>query len=349
MQRQSLLISANTSLDRGRRVATFLAEAWRSQGSAPPPLDLAEIAPLLLASGAGALGWWRIRTAALEGPVPRRLRGAYRFHSMYALRHEHAVATAFRFLQKAGCAALLGKGWAAARLYPEPGLRPYGDIDLYVPAAAYEAVRALVESPANPGVFIDLHRGFSVLDDRPEPELYRRSLVASAGGEQVRLLGHEDHLRLLCLHLLGHGGWRPLWLCDVAVAVEGRPPGFDWDYFQQGDPIRTEAVACVLTLAAELLGARLEGVPPALAPRRLPEWIARTLLCYWGDPSFIPQGRRIPMSELRSPREIIKGLGQRWPNAIEATMARRARFDAAPRLPLQLAECAARIVRFARS
>jgi hypothetical protein len=46
-------------------------------------------------------------------------------------------------------------------------------------------------------------------------------------GAKIRILGAEDHLRLLCLHLLKHGAWRPLWLCDVAAALESRPSSFD--------------------------------------------------------------------------------------------------------------------------
>jgi hypothetical protein len=47
----------------GRLVAQALAGAWRST---PPALELSpaeldRIAPQLLKSGAGALGWWRVR------------------------------------------------------------------------------------------------------------------------------------------------------------------------------------------------------------------------------------------------------------------------------------------------
>lgn len=147
----------------------------------------------------------------------------------------------------------------------------------------------------------------------------------------------------VCLHLLGHGGCRPLWLCDVAAALEGRGPDFDWDYFRSGNALRTDAVGYALTLAAELLRARLDGVPVALAPRHLPAWVVRSVLVCWGDPTFTPQGRRSPMAELRGSVEILSGLVQRWPNPIEATMARGARFADTPRLPLQLAECVARL------
>ena len=37
---------------------------------------------------------------------------------------------------------------------------------------------------------------------------------------RVRILCHEDHLRLLSLHLLRSGARRPPWLCDVALLLE---------------------------------------------------------------------------------------------------------------------------------
>jgi hypothetical protein len=36
----------------------------------------------------------------------------------------------------------------------------------------------------------------------------------------VRVLSDEDHLRVLCRHLLRSGAHRPPWLCDVALLVE---------------------------------------------------------------------------------------------------------------------------------
>ena len=40
----------------------------------------------------------------------------------------------FRLLREKGIEAILAKGWAVARLYPDRVLRPYGDIDICVSA-----------------------------------------------------------------------------------------------------------------------------------------------------------------------------------------------------------------------
>src|ERR1044072_8310450 len=64
--------SAQLRLSRGRLVAQLLAGAWRRL---PPPLthsaeELAEIAPLLLKSGGGALAWCRVRNTDLRAAPP---------------------------------------------------------------------------------------------------------------------------------------------------------------------------------------------------------------------------------------------------------------------------------------
>ncbi len=50
-----------------------------------------------------------------------------------------------------------------------------------------------------------------------------RSQLVNLDGVDVRVPGLEDHLGILCLHLLHHGAFRPLWLCDIAAALETRP------------------------------------------------------------------------------------------------------------------------------
>src|SRR5713226_6695336 len=86
-------------------------------------------------------------------------------------------------------------------------------------------------------------------------ELFERSRLVSLGEEKVRVLCDEDHLRILCLHLLRSGAWRPLWLCDVAVALESRASDFDWDLCLGSDPKIADWVACTIGVAHQLLGA----------------------------------------------------------------------------------------------
>src|SRR5205823_7319953 len=139
------------------------------------------------------------------------------------------------------------------------------------------AARAALHAPGAPPGHVDLHtdfspgqRGHALMKDCRVDELYDRSQLVPLGGAEVRVLGPEDHLRFLCLHLLGHGAWRPLWLCDIAVALEARPPDFDWDHCLGGDPRRSDWVACSLGVAHQLLGARVDDTPIAERAQRLP-------------------------------------------------------------------------------
>jgi hypothetical protein len=165
----------------------------------------------------------------------------------------------------------------------------------------------------------------------------------------VRVFGPEDHLRLLCLHMLRHGAWRPLWLTDIAVALESRSPDFRWDYFLSGDTRRTDWAVSAIALAHQLLGADVRGTPLEAAARRLPRWLTPTVLAQWGR-GQLPHGRREPMQAyLRHPAGILDALRTRWPNALEATVGVHGAFNEWPRWPFQIGECLRRTGRFVMS
>jgi hypothetical protein len=336
-------------------VARVLRGAWRERPDAEglASADLLEAIPLLLLSGSAGLAWWRAQSAGPSaGPPPalKPLHDAFGVHALQAAILDAKIPAAFARLRGRGVEPLLGKGWAIARLYPRPGLRPYGDIDLYARREDEGAGRAALAEPGPEALPVDLHWGLAELDDRGFEEVITRSQTLRLGDTDVRVFGPEDHLRLLALHLLRHGGWRPVWLCDVALILETLPSDFDWRYFTSGDAVRTDAAVCALRLAHELLGASLEGVPAVVHERRLPRWLVPAILRQWGDVRFEPHGTRRPMAmELRRPRGLIRALRARWPNAVEATVGRRARFNGLPRLPFQIGECFARTLRFARS
>jgi hypothetical protein len=337
-------------LSLGKLVAAALEGVWRDGYSRSSPKNIPEpVASQLLASGSAALGWRAISRSDLrDSTVGFELRQAHRLHTLQAVLHEQGLIELASYLRENNIEPLLGKGWAVARSYPEAGLRPYGDFDLYVRPEEYSAVAALLRRPNAPAASVDLHRGCAELDDRGFDELFSRSRLITVGETEVRIFGAEDHLRLLCLHMLKHGAWRPLWLVDVAVALETRPEDFDWDYFLSGDRRRTDWVVCAILLANELIGAKIDGAPLPKA-RKLPAWLAPTVLRQWGtEPK--PHGTRIPMSHyLSHPSGVIEALRIRWPNAIEASVGVHAPFNEFPRLPIQIAECVARSTRFALS
>jgi len=334
----------------GERIAAVLAGAWRPS---PPALrisaeDLSEVARPLLRTGGGGLVWWRVKHAGWPGsPDLLRFRQAYRLQHLLAALHERWIQRVVARLRSSGIEPLLGKGWAVARLYPDPGLRPCGDIDLYVRREQYSAAAGVLAGREGEEEPLDLHAGLADLDDRSADEVYRRSQVLALGETEVRTFGPEDHLRLLSLHMLRHGVFRPLWLCDVAVALESRTPAFDWDYFQSGSRRRSPWAACALGLAHRLLEARLDGVPLAARADDPPRWLVPAVYRQWGA-AQTPQGARTAMSTyLRHPSGVLEGLRARWPNAIEATVGVGGPFNEWPRLPFQVTHSLLRAARFA--
>lgn len=326
----------------------MLEGAWRGK---PPPADfaaelLADTASLLLKTGAAGLAWWRIRNSELRAtPVAAALRQAFRLHALQAAQHERRITEAVTALRAAGIEALLLKGWATARLYPERGLRPYGDIDLLVaPEKWAEARAALGLEPASQYPFDlrchdpDLGRGWQ--------DLFARSVAVRIRDTEARVPGPEDHLRLLCLHFVRHAAWRPLWLCDVAAALEALPHDFDWGYCLDGSSRIAEWVACACLLARDVLGAHLDGVPAQWRARRLPGWLAPAVFRQWGSERYYMHTTPVAQT-LKSPRRLLEALRIRWPNPILATVTMGARFDERPRWPYQLAECVVRTARFA--
>ncbi|HXG65034.1 MAG TPA: nucleotidyltransferase family protein, partial [Blastocatellia bacterium] len=205
----------------GHLVAAALAGAWREQPPAGCAVEFEQVVPLLLASGSAGLGWWRVRHSELKASaVGLELQQAYRFSVLRAAFLRSQIKDTITLLRSGGVEPVLVKGWAVARLYPDQGLRPYGDIDLCVMPQQYRQAAKLLKIAEGMDYPADLHNGFRNLADESPEELYERSQTVELDGIAVRVAAPEDHLRILALHMLRHGVSRPLWLCDVAVALE---------------------------------------------------------------------------------------------------------------------------------
>ncbi len=272
-----------TATQRGSALALALHAAWRD---APPAIELsdstlAEILPVLTGDGAGGLAWWRLRVSeAAHSRLARQAREIYRAGVLESIRWEEHIRRIIPLLRASGVEPVLIKGWASARPYAEPALRPATDIDLCVRPDQMTAAQAVVKSSGLP-VLIDLHAGIPDLPDRQWDEVVQRSWLVPLGDADVRILGPEDHLRLLCFHFVRHSGCRPIWLCDIAAAVEALPDGFDWDYLLAGNSRLSDWVRCVVGLAGRLLDARLPR-PARAWMQRVPAWLEHTVLWRWG-------------------------------------------------------------------
>jgi len=335
----------------GSLIAKVLTHSWRASPSALETSieELDIVAPMLLESGAGALGWKRVSNSNLRNkPAAVELEQAYRLHSLQSAIHEREIGNALALLRSAGVEPILVKGWAMARLYPEVGLRPYGDLDLCVAPGDYRAARLALEKEANKTYTVDLHRGFKTLDDRSWDELFTHSRLSRLENVEVRVPSPEDHLRILCFHFLREGAWRALWLCDIAVSLETRPADFDWERFSGKTGRRRRWFACAIALAHQLLGADMEGVPGTIRAEQLPSWLVPAVLKEWEVRSMSKRHKTPTGAAWRDPNQALKldYFRSHWPNSIEATIGMNGPFNEMPRLPFQVGNCAVRAFNF---
>jgi hypothetical protein len=321
-------------------IAAILSHSWRC------PVDmvniseseLGEITPLLLGSGSGALAWRRLlHTSLCTTPPALELKSAYQLHAARALLYQHKIKQAFALLRSHEIEPILIKGWSSARLYPESGLRPYGDIDLCIRPDQYQQAISLLNTAEGIGCWVDLHKGFGWLDNRSWEEVYERSRLVSLDNAGVRVLREEDHLRVSCIHLLGHGAWRPIWLCDIAVSVEQLSKNFDWQVCLGNDRRRAKWVVSAIRLAHQLLGASIEDCPAAVRSARLPGWLIPNVLKHW-EKACIKEHKppELIMKSLRHPSRLPKALFSRWSDPIVATINIEGEFNELPRLPFQV-------------
>jgi hypothetical protein len=339
-------------LELAAAIGATLRESWRGTVSPfVPAVDLPteQWAQRLIEGGVAGLAWWRIRgTALANDPGVADLHAAFRHHAVHAARQERDLEHVLLHFNEAGLEPIVFKGWTLSRLYPHRALRPFGDFDLLVPEADAERARSVLRAlPASLQERADVDTPVTLrryVPDRTEAELWEGSRAQQLGRAHLRVLSPEDHLRLVALHQLHHGGYRPLWLCDLAVLVESLPADFDWKRCLAGDRRLSEGVQAALGLVAELLGARLPPGTPAVAP---PAWLREAVWRGWvrGYDSMPP-----PLYELHKLgfRGVMRAVRARWPDPVSATVHLRAPFRRVPRVLVQSAECLRRAFDFVR-
>lgn len=337
--------SKESKMSRGRLVARFLSGSWNGSSLSLSADELEQISSLITTCGAGGLGWNILRGSTLrDSQVGELFQAQYRFQSLQSALHEHRLKKVIPLLREAGVEPLLVKGWAIARLYPEPGMRPYIDLDLCVSPEHSKRAHEVLKSGECNDCPVDLHVGFGKFYDRRTEEIFARSLLVRLDDLDVRVLAPEDDLRFLCLHLLRHGAQQPLWLCDVAVLLETHRNDLDWDRCLTGSRREADWVACALGMAHQLLGVDLVDSPVAHRADRLPDWLIQTVLEEWGTPlKELPQLVVYLCDPSRWVRDFRSEFARHWPNAIEATMTVEGPFNRIPRLPFQIGHILTRI------
>ena len=328
----------------GCLVANALRGSWRLSSTTDlTPDDFEVVTPLLYDSGAAGLGWWTIRDTPLaDTQSGELLHQAFRLLTLQAAIHQTKIERVFRHLRAANVEPILIKGWSVARQYPQPGLRPYGDIDLLVTHEDFSTATSVTESAELRDCRIDLHPGIFELVDRRLSDVFARSKLVPCGTERARVLSDEDHLALLAVHFLKHAGWRPLWLCDIALLLESTPDDFDWDVCLGPDKRRVNWILSVIGLARELLGASSDDARID-ARAIVPAWLSESVLTNWEQP-FVgkhePYNHQAPIrSYLTRPGGVIADLRRRWPNPILATVTVNGTFGKRRRVRYQLRNC----------
>jgi hypothetical protein len=296
----------------GLLVAQVLRGAWRIQPSErmPADSDLQSVIPVLTLSGAGALVWWKIRNSRGHSiSLSNSLQKIRLEYAAQAIQYEEQLLNIFRTLTSLGIRAILLKGWSVARFYPAPGLRPLGDVDLLVAdserSLTHQAIRQLKckRFPVDTD-----HDEFSRFGESSFEQLYERSERSNLQDSAIRILRPEDHLRLLCLHFLKHGGWRPLWLCDVAAALENLPVTFAWKDCLGRCERYAQWIACTIEAAREILGAQPTVELPSSNRPIVPRWFLSAMLKEWSfcKSSTRPQFSRLISGHVRNPSLSLK-------------------------------------------
>src|SRR6185312_9036297 len=151
------------------------------------------IAPLLRATGSAPLAWRRLRKSEFSEKQPFLiLKNAYRQHSIEAAIHEVNVRDIFKKARRAGVEPILFKGWALARSYPDDALRPYGDIDLWLPPEDLDKLNAARFSADAYSYCVEPHVAFYPQFERSFSDVFDRSMLVPNDDVQVRIPCPED-------------------------------------------------------------------------------------------------------------------------------------------------------------
>jgi hypothetical protein len=279
-------------------------------------------------------------------------------------------AGSLRFLgelfAEAGLEPLFFKGSVVGRHYCEAYLRPSGDIDICAPPGRYDDLRNLLRRCSNsllssPGIglsqetgqffvncgpselcSVDLHSSLDRLGLPSLEAVFSRSVLIKLGETSIRIPAAEDHLRLVAIHALSHGAWRPVWLCDISAMLEDLPQDFDWDRCLGDEPRIARWISSTIELAHCLLGACADRVPSSSRVQRLPKWFTRTLLNEWQTPvaeRYRGASLGVTLAHPQrwlDPRKLVADITTRWPNGIQATIETDGSFNEGARLPYQI-------------
>lgn len=248
------------------------------------------------------------------------------------------IRRAFIFFRDNEIEPILIKGWAIARFYPNPLERTFSDVDLAISPEFFSKAEELLTVELKGQLQVDLHNSLRKLDTVAFDDLFANSELVELNDFKVRVLRHEDHLRVLAIHWLIDGGVLKNRLWDIYYALENRPENFDWKRFLNiVEKNRRDWIVATIALAHRYLNLNVEGTPVEKEiknPAFLPKWLIRTVENEWENPV-----KPLPMHMARqSPLIFWQQLKKRFPpNPIQASIETNAPLSNFPRLPYQMA------------
>jgi hypothetical protein len=273
-----------------------------------------------------------------------------RWAILNAALQERMAAEAFLLFRSYGIEPILIKGPAAGIFYPRSDPRSSIDLDFAVAGVDHDAALDLSRSREAAGLAIDVHNELRHLDTRPWEELFADSKTISMGGQEVRVLRPEDHLRVLAVHWLNDGAGNKDRLWDIYFLVANRPRDFDWEaVFEPVSRKRQRWIASAIGLANQFLGLDISDVPSKYGVQQVPSWLLSFVEKEWRR-----SVRTKPLhTTLNSPASFVEQFFARLRmNPVWATIHMEGNIDAPTRLHyrigsaiLRLPPSAGRIVR----
>ena len=295
------------------------------------------------------------RWRALGRPIPPALLADERAAAIAALA---APALLARVRATLDGPLLLLKGPEVAARYPDPALRPSGDVDLLVPDAA-GAERALRAAGFAPGegtgaaarhqhqpplrwptspLSVEVHHtvpGPPWASPPPTDALLAAAVPASVGVDGILTLPPAHHALLLAAHAWRHYGPRPRLrdLVDVAIMAEGRDPA------ELAGLARAWGLHRVWAATARSIDALMGAPSPDGRGRRRGRWagvverertVAEEHLVRWAGGLWAPRPLAIPGAVAATVGEdVLPWPGEPWPAKL-ARLGRAARNAFAP-------------------
>ena len=304
------------------RLLLWVAASGNPEAGAPDRLpgklgveESSRLVDAAVREGVAGLLYQRLKTSgrllALGDPARGRLESIYYLTIQTNLR----FFAALKEIAEQGVPFVLMQGAALlADIYPDPGLRPLSDIDVWVLPRNRARLLAVLshlgfeENPLVPGVLrrgavlVDVHTHLDWAERIPasrflfalDPEEIRRSCRRVAwDGLQLSCLGGHDQVIYLAVHAVKHNMERMVWLADIQRLTAAWQAA-DWDGLRQrAGRLRQERVPALLaylrqalfgmpTPAAASAGRTLSAAQRYLLRMRrsgpLPKWSSLALL-----------------------------------------------------------------------